>query len=536
MKTGWFPNAERLCKSLDPRVLLASGLLLWSVLALLLALLPAGSTSQFVAAVAASWMAQAFAGVALLWAVSRRDGAERLAWGLFGGAVAARLAWDVLRVGLGAFGFGMSPTLQVTIHAFSYVLFFVVLLYLVNRIGQETVSVAALDALSVILTSGLLVWYFALDSGAGLDALSVLALLARPGCDLGILFLALALLFTVRRPPFVVLMTAGTALLLAADGAYVWLRVAGEYSFGGPAEVLWSGGVMLLGFAVLAWGGAPVARAPHVGNFGVGLFWFGPLSPPLQYGALLLWGAFYGPLPPYVLLGGATFMVLLAVRMYAITHVNELLSRRQEALALQAEQGRILRGLHDTVKQDIHGASMMIEASIAAQKEKDAGTVREILERALEASREASRELLRPLDELRAATGHDAEEPMAFFRERLAKLERFYGMKTHENLEVPLEELGREEILVAQQVFVEAVWNAARHSGAGNFWLSTRREGALFVLQMRDDGRGYAPEEATGGLGMGLTRSRAEGVGAVLRVSSAPGEGTAVEVRFGGRR
>ena len=536
MTTGRFPNAERLRKSLDPRILLASGILFWSALVLFLALLPAGSAGRFFAAVAASCTAQAFAGVALLWAVLRRGGVERLPWGLFGGAVTTRLGWDVLRVGLGAFGFEMSPVLQVAIHASSYALFFVALLYLVNRIGQETVAVAALDALSVMLTSGLLVWYFALGSGVGLDVLSVLALLARPVCDLGLLFLALAVLFTVRRPPFVVLMTAGTALLLAADGAYLWLRAVGEYSFGGSVEALWSGGVMLLGFAVLAWGGAPISRAPHVGNFGVGLFWFGPLSPLLQYGALLLWGVLYGPLPPYVLLGGTVFMALLAVRMYAITHVNQLLSRRQEALALQVEQGRILRGLHDTVKQDIHGASMMIEAAVAAQKEGDAEAVREILKRALEASREAGRELLRPLDELRASTGHDAEEPVAFFRERLAKLERFYGMKTHEDLEVPLEELDREEILVAQQVFVEAVWNAAKHSGAGNFWLSTRREGGLFVLEMRDDGRGYVPEEATGGLGMGLMRSRAEGVGAVMRVRSAPGEGTAVEVGFGGRR
>ncbi len=30
---------------------------------------------------------------------------------------------------------------------------------------------------------------------------------------------------------------------------------------------------------------------------------------------------------------------------------------------------------------------------------------------------------------------------------------------------------------------------AAKHSGARNFWLSTRREGDVFVLEMRDDGR-----------------------------------------------
>lgn len=175
---------------------------------------------------------------------------------------------------------------------------------------------------------------------------------------------------------------------------------------------------------------------------------------------------------------------------------------------------------------------MMIEAAVAAQKRGDSQATREVLERALEASREAGRELSRPPDELRAATGHDAENPVAFFRERLGRLSSFYGLQTHEDLAAPLEELSREEVVVAQQVFVEAAWNAAKHSGATNFWLSTRRESGLFVLQMRDDGRGYTPERTTGGLGLGLMRTRAGEVGAELRLRSTPGEGVSVEVRF----
>ena len=180
---------------------------------------------------------------------------------------------------------------------------------------------------------------------------------------------------------------------------------------------------------------------------------------------------------------------------------------------------------------------MMIEAAVAAQRRGDSETVRVLLEKALEASREAGRDLSRPLDELRAATGHDVEDPATFFRERLKKLESFYGMETHEELEAPLEDLRREEVAVAQQIFVEVAWNAAKHSNAKNFWLSTRREGDLFVLKMWDDGRGYEPEaQATRGLGLRLMRKRAEEIGAVLRVRSTPGEGALVEVGFGRRR
>lgn len=532
MTTGWFPNSERLRRSLNPRVLLASGVLCWTMLTLLLASQTVGSEGRFSAVVGASWIAQLFAAVALLLAARGEGGTERRPFLFFGVAVAARLVADVAWVGSRAFELGFAEVFQVAVHAVSYALFFGVLLWLMARIRQEMVSVAALDTLAVMLTFGLLILYFSPFSIVELPAPMALAVLARPVCDLGLLFLALAALMTVRRPPFVVISVVGLLLLLVADGFYLWTRAQGIYELG-LAEAFWSGGVMLLGIAALSWKGETVSRAGHVGSYGVGLFWFGPFSPLLHYGFLLLWAALYGPVAAYLLLGGVALAAILTGRNYAVAYAGDIMARRQEALALQAEQGRILTGLHDTVKQDIHGASLVIEAAVAARKRGDPDAAGELLEKALEATREAGRDLTRPLDELRAATGHGVAEPAAFFRERLGKLAYFYGMQTHEDLAAPLEELGREEILVAHQVFVEAAWNAVKHSNAKNFWLSTCREGGAFVLQMRDDGRGYEPEKATEGIGLGLMRSRATAVGAALRVESARGEGTAVELRFG---
>jgi signal transduction histidine kinase len=229
---------------------------------------------------------------------------------------------------------------------------------------------------------------------------------------------------TVRRPSFVVICTVGFILLSVADGIYQWTRARGLYELG-YAEAFWSGGVMLLSLAAANWRGEPVGRSAHVGNFGVGLFWFGPFSPLLHYGFLLLWAALYGPAPAYLLLGGVALAAVLSMRNYAAAYAGDVMARRQEALTLQAEQGRILRGLHDTVKQDIHGASMLIEAAVTAQKRSDPEAAREILLKALEASREAGRDLSRPLDELRAATEQDTENPEAFFREQLRKLSSF---------------------------------------------------------------------------------------------------------------
>jgi hypothetical protein len=94
---------------------------------------------------------------------------------------------------------------------------------------------------------------------------------------------------------------------------------------------------MLLGFAALSWGGESVRRSGHLGNFGVGLFWFGPFSPLLHYGFLLLWAALYGPTPAYLLLGGVVLVALLSMRNYGVAYAGDVMARRQEALALQAE-------------------------------------------------------------------------------------------------------------------------------------------------------------------------------------------------------
>ena len=507
-------------------------LLAWSIPTLLAMLSPQGTESRMIATLCASWIAEASAGVVIYLALSRSGGGEKRPWRLFGLAVALRLLADVVWVGTRAFGVGLADVFQVVAHAFSYALFFVVLLWLMSTLRKEMVSVAVIDTLCVMLTSGLLVWYFVLGSGVGLDELAILARLARPVLDLGLLFLGLAALLSVGRPPFVVVMAGGLLLLLVANGAYLWTRVRGVYELG-VAEALWSGGVMVLAFAALSWGGERVHRAEHVGGYGIALFWFGPLSPLLQYAVLLLWGAIGGMLPPYVLLGGVMLAVLMCGRMFAINRAMRRQARRQEALARQAEGGRIMRELHDTVKQGVHGTSLMIEAATLAEKNGDGAAVRELLGKALETSRETGHELSKPMDELRLLSGH-AGDPAFFFGEKLRQFGERFDMETHEDLAAPLAELSPEKLRVAHRVFVEAAWNAAKHSGARNLRLRTRREAGAFFLALSDDGEGFEPTTGGGGYGLHSMRSRAEEAGAELKISSAPGAGTTVELRFPG--
>ena len=50
------------------------------------------------------------------------------------------------------------------------------------------------------------------------------------------------------------------------------------------------------------------------------------------------------------------------------------------------------------------------------------------------------------------------------------------------------------------------------------------------TLEVTDDGKGFVPELAVGGLGLPSLRERAAGAGASLVIRSAPGRGTTVRL------
>lgn len=47
-------------------------------------------------------------------------------------------------------------------------------------------------------------------------------------------------------------------------------------------------------------------------------------------------------------------------------------------------------------------------------------------------------------------------------------------------------------------------------------------------LRVRDNGQGFDTAQSSAGMGMGTMRERAEAIGAVLNVTSAPGRGTKI--------
>lgn len=85
---------------------------------------------------------------------------------------------------------------------------------------------------------------------------------------------------------------------------------------------------------------------------------------------------------------------------------------------------------------------------------------------------------------------------------------------------------------------LEALHNAARHSGARAVTLSLERRGTDWLLTVEDDGIGLPAGvldrcDDSRGLGLKSMRERARRIGAEIEWCSAPDQGTAVLLRFG---
>jgi two-component sensor histidine kinase len=181
---------------------------------------------------------------------------------------------------------------------------------------------------------------------------------------------------------------------------------------------------------------------------------------------------------------------------------------------------------------EVHGISLTLRAALDTERRGDREEALEMFGRALAASRAAEFRISRPYDELSALRGESPPGAADFLRQRLRKFEKYFGVKTHDDTQAPLDVLNPAETAALIRVFVEAFWNVAKHSGASNLYLESRRVGSVLIIRVRDGGHGFDTGKPPPGLGLEYMRRRTGEVGAELDVISTPGRGTSVRVRF----
>ena len=520
-----------------PRLAFVVGLACWAVGVVVYATLPEDSTARYVVANALYYAAVGFALVCSARTASGVRGRERLFWGLLAAGLLAGIVGDLGWGELQRSAFAAQDlSYQHAAYLAFYLFFICAMLLLVHSTTKGGTFVVLLDSLGIMISTGVLVWYFFLGgvvAEAG-PSWAVLAVLSWPLFDAALLFLSLVVFTAAGRPSFVGLLAAGFLAFVLADGWYLGVRSGDGYGVAGWPDLFWALGFVFVGLA--AFRAVPISTTrQRIGPWRVFAFWFSPLSPSIQFAVLLAWGATHPPLPAYVAYCGAVLFLYLALRIALISFVNRRLNREQEAAARKLEQGRVLYELHDTVKQGVHGISLSLRAALEAGRRGEQDAARRMLERALEVSQEAEYRVSQPYDELQALHGEVASNPSDYLSHRLKRFEEYFGIQTHEDFRVPFEFLRPAEVAAAQRVFVEASWNAVKHAQARNLWLETRRVGSVVIVRIRDDGRGFDTSDPPAGLGLRYMRRRAEEVDAELDVISTPGRGTTVQLRFHNR-
>ena len=94
--------------------------------------------------------------------------------------------------------------------------------------------------------------------------------------------------------------------------------------------------------------------------------------------------------------------------------------------------------------------------------------------------------------------------------------------------------LDEQRALAIFRIVQESLTNVARHAGATRVEISIATRNGAIEMEIRDNGRGFAPEEPIGYESFGLLgmRERAISIGGELNVTGRPGQGTVVALRI----
>lgn len=217
-------------------------------------------------------------------------------------------------------------------------------------------------------------------------------------------------------------------------------------------------------------------------------------------------------------------VVITTTLAYSSLLLDRLRAARGESerLVLQAERQRIAWELHDSAKQRVHAAHLMLSA--LDTRVADASS-RELLDGALTELRAATADMETSVAELR--TPLDGRPVDELLRERAAELARAGTAQIDVAGRLP----SLPPLVAAHtyRIAAEALTNAVRHAGCSAITVTLASAPEAITLVIADDGVGMPALPRPGGHGLRSMHGRAETIGAQLDIGPGPGgRGTAV--------
>lgn len=221
----------------------------------------------------------------------------------------------------------------------------------------------------------------------------------------------------------------------------------------------------------------------------------------------------------------------LVERLEAALHENaglhaQLVAQARESGA-QDERQRLAGEIHDTLAQGLAGIITQLQA--AERSASVRGETEEHVTTALQLARGSLTEARRSVRALAPQELGRAHLPDAL-RTLTERWSRTQGISTRVEVTGTREPLSPAIEVSLFRVAQESLTNVAKHAEASRVGVTLSYTGIEVLLDVRDDGRGFA-EGAGSGFGLTSMRQRIRGVGGHIEVQSAPGEGTSVSAR-----
>jgi signal transduction histidine kinase len=219
----------------------------------------------------------------------------------------------------------------------------------------------------------------------------------------------------------------------------------------------------------------------------------------------------------------------IAVHTVRLT-ADLLESRERLVLAREEERRRLARELHDSVSQALYGISLGAHSARTAL-ERDPTQIAEPLDYVLTLAEGALAEMRALIFELRPESLEQEGLVAALAKQAAALRARQAIIISTELCDEPGLSLQAKQELY--RIAQEALHNTIKHARASQVDLILRQTSETLLLEVRDDGVGFDPEEAfPGHLGLHSMRERVASLGGTFQVESAPGQGTAIRTHL----
>jgi two-component system, NarL family, sensor histidine kinase DevS len=208
---------------------------------------------------------------------------------------------------------------------------------------------------------------------------------------------------------------------------------------------------------------------------------------------------------------------------------NAHLHQNARRLAILEERDRIGMDLHDGIIQSVYGVGLSLENAFHTIDE-DPALAKVRIKESIAGLNQSIRDIRAYILDLRPRQmGNDG------LMNGLRRLVTEYRTNTFSEVllkgpEKQPDDLSQINNLALFHICQEALGNAAKHSGANHIDINLFTASDRVVMEIHDNGTGFAVEKMSTTIGHGLSnmQTRAHAVGGDVEITSAPGEGTTI--------